>query len=333
MTSASRSVLKDSIKSSRGYPVTSQSNPSETELHLASIHSPEWINFRYQNCKLPATEEPHDWCGNWVWEGCMNSLDHKNHPGQIYVKRFQRGCYRAECSKCVKKWINREAESIRNRIERGMKKTKRVPIHVLVSVPTWDYGLDIKKLRKRALVMSKQVGVEGGCMFFHPARFDKHDGKLLPYVSPHFHIIGFGWIKDTEILYKKEGYIIKNLGVRKTMGEVFGTVQYELTHVGIKKNVHSVTWFGSLSYSKLRVQKMNYKRTCPECKRELQRIDYTLTTWKLLDGQAPSEEYEGFVDPVGWERVATVYFIEEPDPFHKPDMPRPYEPEEQEVIA
>jgi len=304
MITASRSVLKHSIQKS-GYPVTSQSI-TETQLHLDSRDSPEWRNFDYKGFELPGTLEPHDWCGNWIWEGCMHAQDHKAHPGKIYVRHFQRSCYRASCSACVEKWINREAEAIRNRIERGMKKLNRTPIHLVVSVPVWDYGLDIKKLRNKAIVISKLVGVEGGCTFFHPARFDRKDGKLLPYQSPHFHIIGFGWIKDTEVLYKKHGYIVKNLGVRRTMGEVFGTVQYELTHVGIKSKNHSVTWFGALSYRKLKVQKMNYKRTCPECNRELQRIDYTLTSWKLLDGQPPLGEYEAFVDSVGWERVVTM---------------------------
>jgi len=305
MSRSTKSVLKGFDRQNMGYPVTSQSTISQTRMYIDSDKTEEWMNFRYQGMTLPGISDPHGWCLEWAWEGCMHSRDH---PGnKIYVRRFQRSCCRSICSSCFPKWIDRESEAIRNRIERGVSKTRLKPIHVMISVPAWDYGLDIKKLRSKALVISKQVGLKGGCLFFHPARFDHRDGsKVVPYTSPHFHVIGFGWIKDTEILYKKQGYVVKNLGVRKTMGEVFGTVQYELTHVGIQKGRHAVTWFGSLAYSKLKIVKKDYKRKCPECRRRLQRIDYTLKSWKLLDGQAPEGVYEGLVDPVGWERASTV---------------------------
>jgi len=296
----------------RGYPVTKQSN---TDIHIEARFTEEWQKFEHEGFKLPATEEPHDWCGNWIWEGCMYANDHKGkNKGKIFVNRYQRSCYRASCRDCMPKWVNREADAITKRIQRFCKKNPRLkPIHLVVSPPTWDYSKGVSRLRKQASVISKSVGVKGSAMFFHPARFDR---GMLPYYAPHFHMIGFGWIEDTELLYKKHGWIVKNLGVRKTPGEVFGTVQYELTHTGIKKGRHSVTWIGELSYRKLKVQKVNSKRVCPDCSRELQRLDYTLTDWKLLDGAPPDKAFSAFVDPVGWERASS----------ERPDIPRPYEP-------
>jgi len=298
----------------KGYPVTKQ---SITDIHIEARFTEEWQKFEHEGFKLPATEEPHDWCGNWIWEGCMYSQDHKGkNKGKIFVNRYQRSCYRASCRDCMPKWVNREADAITKRIQRFCKKNPRLkPIHIVVSPPTWDYTKGVSKLRKQASVISKSVGVKGSAMFFHPARFDR---GMLPYYAPHFHMIGFGWIEDTELLYKKNGWIVKNLGVRKTMGEVFGTVQYELTHTGIKKRRHSVTWIGELSYRKLKVQKVNSKRLCPDCNRELQQLDYTLKGWSLLGEPPPSTSWSGFVDSVGWERVSS----------ERPDIPRPYEPNE-----
>jgi len=47
--------------------------------------------------------------------------------------------------------------------------------------------------------IAKEVGMIGASVVFHPARF--HDKKMLPYASPHFHTIAYGWF-DGRIIAK-----------------------------------------------------------------------------------------------------------------------------------
>jgi len=293
-----------SLVNIQGNPVSKRTKTQEI---LDSRDSSNWNEVEFEEWKLPGTEEPHDWCGNWVWKGCMYSLDHHaEHKGKIFVKHFQRSCYRASCQECVLKWISREANAVTRRLEKGLKQSKRKHvIHVIVSPPSWVHNRPYSQLRKTSYAIAKSVGVEGGASIFHPFRFRKENNSW--YYSPHFHLMVVGWIKDTKELYNKNGWIVKNLGIRKNMGEVFGTVHYQLSHTGVKKKVKSVTWFGKFTYSKLRIEKTDEKEKCPDCARPLQRLDYTLVDWKLLDGTPPNENFESFVDPIGWERVSTNY--------------------------
>ena len=92
------------------------------------------------------------------------------------------------------------------------------------------------------------------------------------YYSPHFHVLGFGWIENVVQTYNKYGYVIKNLGKRET---VFGTIYYQLSHCGIKKHNHSLVYFGECSYSKLIMEKEEEEsKKCPFCQEDLIELDY-----------------------------------------------------------
>ena len=47
---------------------------------------------------------------------------------------------------------------------------------------------------------------------------------------------------------------------------------YLLSHAGIKKRIHTITWFGDLSYSKLKIEKLEFKTKCPDCDEDFQRL-------------------------------------------------------------
>ena len=75
---------------------------------------------------------------------------------------------------------------------------------------------------------------------------------------------------------KAGGYIIKVLGVRKS---VFGTCWYQLHHASYRKGTKRaqvVTWFGTCSYKRLKLPPREKKERdlCPLCGHELQRIIY-----------------------------------------------------------
>jgi len=103
--------------------------------------------------------------------------------------------------------------------------------------------------------------------------------KFEWHPSLHFHGLGFGWIVGSDVEFKRSGWVVRNLGVRKS---VFWTMQYILSHAGVfsdpslgdrfmkKRKFHVVTWFGGLAYSRLRVPKVgSFAERCPYCSRFL----------------------------------------------------------------
>ena len=160
----------------------------------------------------------------------------------------------------------------------------------------------VRELRKEAYKILKEIGSVGGSLIFHPFRYHR-DSKRW-YYSPHFHIIGFGWLVGTAETYQKSGWIVKNKGVRES---VFATLFYQLSHAGVKHGYHTVTWFGDLSYSKLKVEEESNLNECPLCKAKLRLVfHYGLFGW------TPPPEIEGefYVEPDGWR-------ILEINPYHK----------------
>ena len=101
------------------------------------------------------------------------------------------------------------------------------------------------------------------------------------YYSPHFHILGFGWINDTAENYKKNGWLVKNLGQRDS---TFATFWYQLSHAGIKSHNHALTWFGDLSYSKLKVpDNEEDEDLCPYCNEKIRELFCLDNYWKPPD--------------------------------------------------
>lgn len=272
------------------YPAFERSKFDET---IELIQTTNGREISHDGWKLPATKQKKEDCGKWSFKGCLNVEAHKHseYKGKIFVKTFQKSCFRASCALCVKKWAGRESNKATRRIEKYSSLSKKLAKHIIVSVPHWHYHLSYKELKKIVYHISKEVGVLGGAMIFHPFRFDKT--QRIWFYSPHFHIIGFGWIEGTKELYNKQRWIVKNKGVRES---IFGTVHYLLSHCGVKEGSHSLVWFGDLSYSKLKMEKEPETNVCPVCNAKLRPIYY----YGLLGAPPPECECEIFVDPEGW---------------------------------
>jgi len=281
------------------YPASKRSEIFE-QMH----ESQNWLSIDHDGWHLPATIEPKDDCGKWLTKGCLNVQAHKNSewPGKIFIKTFQKSCYRASCEKCFRKWMARESNKATRRIETYQKKSNKPAKHIIISVPSWKHFMPIKEMRKEAYKILKSVNAIGGSLIFHPFRY--HRDNRTWYYSPHFHCIGFGWITNTEQIYKKDGWIVKNKGVRDS---VFATFYYQLSHAGVKHGYHTLTWFGDLSYSKLKVEDGPDLDVCPLCKAKLRLVFYY-----GLCGWEPPPEVEGefFIEAEGWRIV-------EINPFHK----------------
>jgi len=153
--------------------------------------------------------------------------------------------------------------------------------------------------------MVKRAGIVGGVSMFHAYRLSS-DGKTWFY-SPHFHMIGYGWVINTKKISSEDGWVIKNKGVRKNSSEVYSTVAYLLSHTAIAKGIHSVTWFGDLSYRskyalelKREIEESDVDK-CPYCSQYLVLFE-TLGT----DRPPPDQEWSGLLQRYQARPVETI---------------------------
>jgi hypothetical protein len=236
-------------------------------------------------------------------------LDGTNIEGRVYVERYQKHCYRAECPVCYESWAAREAGKIEHRMLFCGWIGKA--IHVVLS-PSEDVvrkAKSFEELKREAYRIAKLAGFKGGCCIPHPYRRKcgicgailKTGYRTCLFCGSnsirwafgfHFHLIGYGWIKGTKELYEETGWVVKNLGVRES---VFATAMYQLSHAGTRKGHHVVTWFGRLSYNNLKAPKLPRKEhRCPVCEKLLQRVMY-------VGDKELQEEKGGFwSDLEGW---------------------------------
>ena len=264
---------------------------------------------RVDDWGLPGHGSSNSGCGTFFYKGCLEVGKHAQARvdgigvvGKGFVKLKRVSCGRPECPVCYESWASREAHRIDYRISQF--KTKMKKIHVTVSPSRRDWGLSVSSMRKKAYVLSRKVGFLGGSCIFHPFRQDAESKEW--YFSPHFHLIGFGWVKGTGENYRSSGWVVKNIGVRES---VQATAFYQLTHCGVyygKGRKHSVTWFGRLSYNKLKViPEKPKKEICPLCGGELHEV-----IWVGV-GKCPlsDEQTEGFFDSGGWVYKMSPEFL------------------------
>jgi hypothetical protein len=235
--------------------------------------------------ELPGHGEAYADCGELRKRGCNNRSGHfggLDHPPKgVFVEVYRRTCMRARCPTCFESWISREAKRADWRLRQYKGARFRKPVHIAFSPPESDWGLDVDVLRRKCYKIAKLVGVKGGSCIFHPFRFTKTKVKCF---SPHFHIIGFGWLRGVELWYNQTKWVSKGLGVRRSVESTF---RYQLSHAGVSTvGKHSITWFGVCSYNKLSLGSSPEfdKPKCPICGCELRPM-----RWGSVAGLDPPE--------------------------------------------
>ena len=270
--------------------------PKHNETLDQKDNSWNWFKLEHDGWHLPATKEAHTWCGSWAYRGCLNVSGHahaEGFKGKGFLKTFQKSCYRADCELCWEKWLARESNKSTRRIETYESQAQDKVKHIIISVPHWLHYQSKKELSKTARTILKDLGCVGGAMVFHPFRKKLIAERWEWYYSPHFHILGFGWINDTAENYRKNGWIVKNKGTRES---TFATFWYQLSHAGIRSHSHALTWFGDLSYSKLKVpDNENEEDLCPYCNEKIRELFCNDNFWK-----PPDIECEIAVDVSHW---------------------------------
>lgn len=238
---------------------------------------------------LPSMGIPYHTCGQVRPVGCLNTQAHVYSIGSSSgkfgrVKNVKMKCRRFQCPICSRDRMIEETEYCVKRIDAGNRGNlngfrKEKAIHVTISPPSDLYYLDndndFAKLRRRANYWLKKAGMRGYMIIYHPYRQNKEKEWLnTPYYlkwrySPHFHVIGYGWVnwvnhkKGIDLNKQSGGWVVVNHRVRKSIG---ATVYYQLSHCGVKDNRKTVSWVGLLSWKKLYYPKpKNPSSNCPVC--------------------------------------------------------------------
>jgi hypothetical protein len=289
-------------------------------------------------------------CGKFSsFMGCSRIELHNNtlvgnFKGQVYVRPVFHSCDKPSCPVCyLRGWATREARNIEARLKASAFQRFGNAEHIVASVPMRDYGLEYSELRSRVVRILSERGVIGGALIFHGFRYaDLYESRIkrVPfgwYWSPHFHVLGFikggygqcrscpkinkkssitcagcsGFEARTRRCNVKDGYIVKVLDERKTVG---GTAWYQLNHASINtkvKRFHVATWFGVCSYRKLKLKVEDKKRVCPICGQELYELLYLGSKKIELNRSSPlfkKEFYSDFMqgDKRVWEKAEKI---------------------------
>ena len=230
----------------------------------------------------------------------------------IFVKPIYHSCDKPTCPICFKfGWAVRQASRMERRLKEASNSFRLVE-HIVVSVPSKLYGKSLEALRKEANKIMFNRGVIGGSMIFHGFRYANRKESMRKGVpfgwrwNPHFHVLGFvggegygrcrsckggdcyacnGFEGVTRRDNKKDGWVVKVLEKRKTVG---GTCWYQLSHCSVRRGIkksHAATWFGVCAYRKFKLingKDIGIHHKCPICASELVRIRYLGTFSELL---------------------------------------------------
>ena len=229
-------------------------------------------------------------CGILVFLGCLNK--HAHPEGKNHVKVRAQSCNKSSCPACYMKAAIKEAHRAIHRFVQFDGRPYKYTKHIVASVPKDEYDLDFKDMKTNARRALKEAGVEGGLLIFHPARWNGPSPDDY-YYSPHFHVVGHGWVEGTEDVHQLTGWIVHNLGLRKS---VVGTISYILSHAGTKGKTHTSTWFGSMSYNKFHSEpEPDYDPLCPYCGNPLVKLRLTRVLGECA-GPPFEDGYEGLTD-------------------------------------
>lgn len=287
-------------------------------------------------------------CGNYKYtKVCLNvdlhdvvTLDGKDYRGKVYVRLVHKCCGNWSCPICYKGVAAREAHNVEKRIAEYARRHGGVPEHLIISVPRSDWGLDFEVLRRKMEKIAESCGVRGGADIFHHARYANAEEarvKGIPFgwrLGFHWHIIGVlkggyqcryckksscsgcsGYNKLWEKERERSGWVVKvamdregNVGKRVS---IYRTAYYQLEHSSIRTDVkrpHPLTWFGELSYRRLKVKVEKRKHTCPICSSELVKAIYLGKEPLVTDRNAFGYKAEFFTDL--YDSEGSVRFVE-----------------------
>jgi len=240
-------------------------------------------------------------CGDFMTlHACPNEPAH-------FVHRRRASCRNRGCPKCYPSFVTREADSISARVRgcgglRGVHGVGTRLSHVVISPPidNYDWKNEFDRAKRDLKEVRDRSGLTGGAAIFHPLRRTEraklefqgakwagypgsgwdwvHENGYINdpdyvYFSPHWHIIGYGWIEPGDTEFALTGWVVKRIRTITGIegGGVKRLLHYLLTHAGWKDNGarggNCVIFFGEMSVRSMGVtsRKETHLYGCPVC--------------------------------------------------------------------
>lgn len=197
-----------------------------------------WANYLLVGVGLSVKEVCQTWV-TWVFPGTPI------HPEVRH--RFKESCDRPGCPQCFRSALWRDVVSQKLRFQYAMRALGEYPRHWVISPSVGDLEKGEMHCRRLLLKYLKELGLAGGYVVLHHLR---SEGPGKAYLSPHYHGILFGHTVSSEhirLLSAKSGWLFKDLGGRKTPGEIQATLWYELNHAATLEGRLIAFSFGILS--------------------------------------------------------------------------------------
>lgn len=236
-------------------------------------------------------------------ESCEHDIGH-------YVQIEPDHCGSLSCPNCAPYLVQYNSIEQAQKILSGSKyaesndRADRVLQHIAVSPPERVYYKFLTpdgfaEMSKYAVKIATEIGLKGGMVIFHPYRQNgisddddlpedyvptaTNDGnKRSARFSPHFHIIGFGWVtpSSADFMQTHKGWMYKALRTGqkrlRTLPDVVGVVNYVMSHVGLYSEAsvqrfgrkQSINWFGmcnSRVLSNVGEIRVHTQRLCEIC--------------------------------------------------------------------
>lgn len=267
------------------------------------------FEYLYSEWRLPGHGKEYADCGDWRYRGCSNIEEHNQNElfsdvcGKLYVEFYHRSCGRADCPVCYESWCGHEAAKIEHKLNYTWRHGK--VIHVAISPTEQDVKtLPFPELRSKMYQIAKSRGIKGGVAIFHPWRQD--DNGITWRFAPHWHLLCYGWIRNVAELFKKDGWLVKNILDGETERSVFRTALYQLSHCGLCDTQRTITWFGVCSTAGKNAVKIpempKEAHICPCCGRELVKLHYSGDSEVLLE--SVDLALKGvWLNPSGWSEL------------------------------
>ncbi len=209
---------------------------------------------------LPGMCEPHSDCSKKLESGAENR------------------CNRLICSECYSRALKKQANRIYKQISKSRLDNSDFR-HIVFSPPE-EWAIERMKkensfryLCKKATRIIKQAGIESAVLFFHPWRLTERLKSLFEEyfelkskdiwkelvkkdtlefsensvkISPHFHILGAGFLKKSNIFEERTSWVYRNLGNLKY--SLKNRIRYNLNHVGLALDGEGGSIFNSYTY-------------------------------------------------------------------------------------
>ncbi len=261
----------------------------------------EWENLEY---RFVGTGED---CGQrgWGYRAC---------PEKAHGQRYSMSCRQRDCQAHWRDWLSDEARAVADRVGYYMSHKRRaIRQHVVVDMSVYEVPKTTKeRMRHHKMIISalKQCGVEGGALVCHPWRAHVPDEANDTNKGYHYHLIAIGRINPDAVkqIYQKSGILIIGFGRdRKTLKT---RAEYMLSHCGLpysfnrativkSKALHSVVYFGCVSYNQYALPEKMPECYCSVCKKS-----YPLSLWwKIIPLSDPPDTDTFDIDEQKWKFV------------------------------